>query len=162
MAFNQVTPTSLTPSRPAPQAPKYVNNAPSMALSASSGSNPSYSLSSSSPSASSYAASYSGIGASPNRQQRDLPSDSHVVRSGTVSVKDDGFTSWIWRPKWLVLKEQTLSIHKTVVRLFPSPYHPSVRAIVSSVLPRHVRGVSTPCCHHLRLGTRLLVPLHRP
>jgi len=32
-----------------------------------------------------------------------------------VSIKEDGFASWLWRPKWLVLKEQTLSIHKTEV-----------------------------------------------
>jgi protein-serine/threonine kinase len=30
-----------------------------------------------------------------------------------VSIKEDGFASWLWRPKWLVLKEQTLEIHKT-------------------------------------------------
>ncbi|OBZ74620.1 Serine/threonine-protein kinase CLA4 [Grifola frondosa] len=29
-----------------------------------------------------------------------------------VTVKEDGIVSWLWRPKWLVLKEQTLSIHK--------------------------------------------------
>lgn len=32
-----------------------------------------------------------------------------------VNIKEDGFASWLWRPKWLVLKEQTLSIHKTEV-----------------------------------------------
>jgi hypothetical protein len=32
-----------------------------------------------------------------------------------VSIKEDGFASWLWRPKWLVLKEQTLTIHKTEV-----------------------------------------------
>lgn len=39
--------------------------------------------------------------------------NTHVVRNGTVSIKEDGFASWLWRPKWLVLKEQTLSIHKS-------------------------------------------------
>jgi len=44
--------------------------------------------------------------------------NTHVVRSGIVSIKEDGFaTSWLWRPKWLVLKEQTLSIHKSEVSL---------------------------------------------
>jgi protein-serine/threonine kinase len=42
--------------------------------------------------------------------------DSTFVRNGMVSIKADGFASWLWRPKWLVLKEQTLSIHKTEVR----------------------------------------------
>ena len=32
-----------------------------------------------------------------------------------MSIKEDGFASWLWRPKWLVLKEQTLEIHKTEV-----------------------------------------------
>jgi len=50
--------------------------------------------------------------------------DAHVVRSGTVIIKEDGFaTSWLWRPKWLVLKERTLSIHKNEVRLL---YHPHI------------------------------------
>jgi protein-serine/threonine kinase len=37
------------------------------------------------------------------------------VRSGPVSVKEDGFASWIWKVKWMVLKEQTLTIHKSEV-----------------------------------------------
>src|ERR1700683_4515085 len=116
MAFNQVTAASLMPSRPAPQAPQrrgtetYTTNS---AL-ASPGYNTSFSLTPSSPSGSSYASSYSGIGGSPNRHSEAL-FNSHVVRSGTVSIKEDGFASWLWRPKWLVLKEQTLEIHKTEV-----------------------------------------------
>jgi hypothetical protein len=81
---------------------------------ASSGYNASFSLTPSSPSGSSYASSYSGIGASPNRNSEAV-FNSHVVRNGMVSIKEDGFASWLWRPKWLVLKEQTLSIHKTEV-----------------------------------------------
>ena len=51
----------------------------------------------------------------------------HVVRSGTVSVKEDGFaTSWLWRPKWLVLKEQTLSIHKSEVSVLYCPDLPHI------------------------------------
>jgi hypothetical protein len=83
---------------------------------ASSGYNASFSLTPSSPSGSSYASSYSGIGASPNRNSEAV-FNSHVVRNGMVSIKEDGFASWLWRPKWLVLKEQTLSIHKTEVSL---------------------------------------------
>ncbi|PCH42914.1 Pkinase-domain-containing protein [Wolfiporia cocos MD-104 SS10] len=108
MAFNQVTATSLTPSRPAPAAPvrRDVGNAL-----ASSGYASSFSFGPSSPSSSSYASSYSGIGGSPIRDS-DM-NNSQVVRSGTVAVKEDGLVSWLWRPKWLVLKEQTLSIHKS-------------------------------------------------
>ncbi len=41
---------------------------------------------------------------------------SSVVRCGSVSVKEEGtFASWIWQKKWLVLKEQTLSLHKSEV-----------------------------------------------
>ena len=42
--------------------------------------------------------------------------NSQVVRQGVVSIKEDGLVSWLWRPKWLVLKEQTLSILKSEVR----------------------------------------------
>lgn len=119
MAFNQVSAASLTPSRPAPQAPqRRGTDAPTMYITnnalASSGYNASFALSPSSPSGSSYASSYSGIGGSPNRNSEAL-FNSHVVRNGTVSIKEDGFASWLWRPKWLVLKESTLSIHKTEV-----------------------------------------------
>lgn len=119
MAFNQgITAASLTPSRPAPQAPRRgADNSPmytqNTAL-ASSGYNASFSLTPASPSGSSYASSYSGIGGSPNRNSEAVFS-SQIVRNGTVSIKEDGFASWLWRPKWLVLKEQTLSIHKTEV-----------------------------------------------
>ena len=121
MAFNQgITATSLTPSRPAPQVPRRdADNTPmytqNVAL-ASSGYNASFSLTPSSPSGSSYAASYSGIGGSPNRNSEAVFS-AQIVRNGTVSIKEDGFASWLWRPKWLVLKEQTLSIHKTEVSI---------------------------------------------
>jgi len=41
-----------------------------------------------------------------------------VVRTGTVSVKEDGtFASWIWKVKYLVLKDHTLSFHKYEVRI---------------------------------------------
>lgn len=109
MAFNQVTATSLTPSRPAPAAPVRRANDIGNALS-SSGYASSFSVGTSSPSSSSY----SGIGGSPIRSQ-DMYSSSDVVRSGMVGVKEDGIVSWLWRPKWLVLKEQTLSIHKSEV-----------------------------------------------
>ena len=111
MAHYQVTAASLTPSRPAPAAParRDVQNAL-----ANSGYASSFSVGTSSPSGSSYAASYSGIGGSPNRQS-DMLSSHNIVRCGTVTVKEDGLVSWLWRPKWLVLKESTLSIHKSEV-----------------------------------------------
>jgi hypothetical protein len=121
MSYHQVTATSLTPSRPAPQAPQrrgpegpmYNTNASL----ASSGYNPSFTFTPASPSGSSYASSYSGIGGSPNRNSEAL-FNSQVVRAGLVSVKEDGtFASWIWKAKWLVLKEQTLSIHKSEVNI---------------------------------------------
>ena len=107
MAFNQVSSTSLTPSRPAPPAPQRAGPGATY--------NPAFSIPSSSGS------SYSGIGGSPNRNSENIM-NTHIVRSGIVSIKEDGFaTSWLWRPKWLVLKEQTLSIHKTEVSLIYRP-----------------------------------------
>jgi hypothetical protein len=119
MAF-QVTAASLTPSRPAPQAPQRRGNDASYSASdlQSVGYNNAFSFTSS-PSASSYASSYSGIGASPNRPHSDAMYNSQIVRSGMLSVKEDGFASF-FRTKWLVLKEQTLSIHKNEVRNFYS------------------------------------------
>ncbi|KAI0350991.1 Pkinase-domain-containing protein [Trametes cingulata] len=100
MAHYQVTATSLTPSRPAPAAPIRPNDVRNVL--ANSGYGSSFSVGT---------APYSGIGGSPNRNS-DMVNSSHVVRAGVVAVKEDGLVSWLWRPKWLVLKEQTLSIHK--------------------------------------------------
>ena len=43
--------------------------------------------------------------------------NTHIVRSGTINIKEDGFGNWLWRPKWLVLKEHALLIHKNEVGL---------------------------------------------
>jgi protein-serine/threonine kinase len=66
---------------------------------------------------SSYATSYSGIGGTPNiggfpKRSSDGAGTSGVIRQGPAGFKEDAFASWIWREKWLVLKEQTLSVHK--------------------------------------------------
>ncbi|KAH7333628.1 kinase-like domain-containing protein [Rhizoctonia solani] len=55
--------------------------------------------------------SYGGVGAAPVGNGSSLSSN-NVVKSGEVSVKEEGLTSWIWTRKWMVLKEQTLSFHK--------------------------------------------------
>jgi len=116
MAYHQVTATSLTPSRPAPQAPIIRRGTEQSEYSSNSSSPGGYntSLSSftpSSPSASPYAFPYSGIGGSPNRGPDDSL-NSQIVRSGLVSMKEDSFANWLFQRKWLVLREQTLSIHK--------------------------------------------------
>ncbi|TFK33091.1 kinase-like domain-containing protein [Crucibulum laeve] len=118
MSYPQLTAQSLTPSRPAPQAPQrrgtdssstmYTTNSTLV----NAGYAPSFTFTPASPSGSSYAFPYSGIGGSPNRGSESTLNNSQVVRNGTVSIKEDGFASWIWKMKWLVLKEQTLSIHK--------------------------------------------------
>ena len=155
----QITPSSLTPSRPAPQAPIrraadassdiYASSVSSSSLSSVGyGSVVSMASSSSSLAHSPYASSYSGIGGSPNRPNSDNIFNSHIVRSGTVSIKEDGFASWLWRPKFLVLTEQSLSIHKNEVRLAsaqenqptnrPPLIHPSVRSpTIHRLAPRH-------------------------
>jgi len=120
MAYHQISASSLTPTRPAPQLPlRRETDSPMMYTSNSALSNSGYNaaitFSPSTPSSSSYNSSYSGIGASPTRNND--PSGSQVVRSGPVSIKEDGtFASWIWKLKWLMLKEETLSIHKSEVR----------------------------------------------
>lgn len=118
MAFNQVTATSLTPSRPAPQIPirQMSTSSSSTAFSGTS----SLTLAPSLVSTSSYSTSYSGIGGTPNiggfpNRGSAGATMSGIVRQGSVGFKEDAFASWIWREKWLVLKEQSLSVHKNEV-----------------------------------------------
>lgn len=106
MAYHQ---SSLTPTRPAPQAPQRLADDKSSYSGSSLASSGYFSIIPSSPSSSSYASSYSGIGGSPHRHSEQ------VVRKGMVNIKEDGFASWLWGRKWLVLKEETLAIHKTEV-----------------------------------------------
>ena len=39
-----------------------------------------------------------------------------VIRNGLVSWKEEGFASFMFLRKWLVLKGDSLTIHKTEVR----------------------------------------------
>jgi hypothetical protein len=116
MAHFQVSSASLTPSRPAPSPaqPKLSSDPFSLA---SAGYNSSFTTLSSFNNNN-----YSGIGSAPSRgNSADEFSGSRVVRSGNASIKEDGFASWLWKAKWLVLTEQVLSIHKNEVSsLFPS------------------------------------------
>ncbi|KAJ7456298.1 STE/STE20/PAKA protein kinase [Mycena galericulata] len=109
------TQSSLTPSRPAPSPTMYssISSQSSKTTLASNGYNPAFTFSPSSPSGSSYATSYSGIGGSPSASNGSSGGGG-VVRQGNVSIKEDGtFASWIWKVKWLVLKEMTLTMHKS-------------------------------------------------
>ncbi|KAH7868900.1 kinase-like domain-containing protein [Lentinula edodes] len=125
--MSYLTQTALTPSRPAPKpndnnamyTPNTSSSSTSAALS-SSGYNSalSYSPSTPAPSSSAYNAynsNYSGIGGVPSAQgSTSATDDASIIRSGYASVKEDGtFASWIWKVKWLVLKEQTLTFHKS-------------------------------------------------
>ncbi|KAH6883789.1 STE/STE20/PAKA protein kinase [Coprinopsis sp. MPI-PUGE-AT-0042] len=116
MAYHQVSPNSLTPSRPAPQAPQRRNEPQPLYSSnnqlSSSGYNPSFGYSSASPATPSFSQGYSGIGGTPNRGPED-GMNSQIVRSGPVSMKEDGFGNWLWQRRWLVLRDQALSIHKS-------------------------------------------------
>ncbi|KAF9514398.1 hypothetical protein BS47DRAFT_1316887 [Hydnum rufescens UP504] len=112
MSFETLSSTSLTPSRPPPPAPMRRGADANFISGTMYGSKSSYSESTLTPSGSSYHSAYSGIGGSPDRS---APSNtnSSVIRSGFVSVKEDGFASWLWTKKWLVLREQVLSFHKS-------------------------------------------------
>ncbi|KAJ6542575.1 kinase-like domain-containing protein [Mycena capillaripes] len=110
------TPASLTPSRPAPSPSMYSSQSTlvsSQSTLASNGYGPAFTFNPSSPAGSSYSSSYSGIGGSPS-SSNGSGAGGGVVRQGPVSVKEDGtFASWIWKVKWLVLKEMSLSFHKS-------------------------------------------------
>lgn len=102
---------ALTPSRPAPPAPQ---RRPADNL---------FAVGPSSPAGSAYNSSYTGIGGSPERTSGPGSSSSGqpTVRRGFVNVKEDGFASWLWNRKWLVLRDQTLTFHKNEVCLSESP-----------------------------------------
>ena len=154
MAFNQVTATSLTPSRPAPQVPiRQVSISSSSTVFSSSSS---ITLTPPSITTSSYATSYSGIGGTPNiggfpNRNSDSAGMSGVVRQGPVGFKEDAFASWIWREKWLVLKEQTLSVHKNEVRSCSNLCCVLSSASVSSVC---ACGLRSSCALELPTFTR--------
>lgn len=132
MSFSLST-SSLTPSRPAPPAPRRqlhpLNAEASSARDANSINSSIYAAStlqsngyssafsfapSTSSSATSYSSSYTGIGGSPNRISPNAIS-SPVVRTGFVSVKEETFASLFWTRRWLVLREDTLAFHKNEV-----------------------------------------------
>lgn len=114
MAYDGVS--ALTPSRAAPPPPRrgpsdllssgasVYSNAPSFQ---------SYNTATSTPG--SFHSSYSGIGGSPDRGS-PAGSSSNGIRSGYVSLKEDGFASLFWSKKWLVLRDEALSIHRNEVR----------------------------------------------
>ncbi|KIJ47177.1 hypothetical protein M422DRAFT_226349 [Sphaerobolus stellatus SS14] len=128
MAF-QLSATSLTPSRPAPQAPRRPTHPLSSASSSSgvadsinssiyasstlqaNGYSSSFALTSAAPSISTSFSPQAGIGGSPNRGSSS-PFSSQIVRSGYVSIKEEGFASLFWSRKWLVLREETLAFQK--------------------------------------------------
>ena len=64
----------------------------------------------------SYQSGYGGVGASPNRLTPTV-SNNEIIKQGWASVKEEGFTSWIWAKKYLILRDQTLSLHKSEVSL---------------------------------------------
>ncbi|KAG8908959.1 Protein kinase [Tulasnella sp. 403] len=90
---------ALTPTRPAPPAPQRRLNEVRYPAGASG-------------SSSAYNASYTGIGGSPDRGVVSTGSSPQIIRCGYANVKEDGFASWLWGRKWLVLKDQTLTFHK--------------------------------------------------
>ncbi|KAF7297198.1 Non-specific serine/threonine protein kinase [Mycena indigotica] len=99
--------TALNPSRPAPTPSMYS----SQSSLATNGYNPAFTFNPNSASGSSYSTSYSGIGGSPSSSGSVAGA---VVRQGPVSVKEEGtLTSWIWKVKWLILKDMTLTLHKS-------------------------------------------------
>ena len=119
---------TLTPTRAAPPAPKRIPTDMSSSSASTYSNSPSFTsyTSAASTSATSYHSAnsgfhptYSGVGGSPDRGPPMSPSvNGPAVRTGYVSVKEDGFASWLWGKKWLVLREEVLSIHRNEVRRF--------------------------------------------
>jgi serine/threonine-protein kinase CLA4 len=38
-----------------------------------------------------------------------------IIKRGWISIKEDGIRSFIWAKKWVILKEQVMSIYKNEV-----------------------------------------------
>lgn len=107
----------------------------------------------SSPSVSSYKNSYTGVGGSPSRSSNSVMFGPQVIRAGPVYMKEDGFASWIWKQKWLILKEEILTIHKSEVSAL-------LRHYMGFYLP--IMAVVTRCRHaHLIDKQRLPPSLNR-
>lgn len=68
----------------------------------------------------------------PAPSQGTFKNSASVVRSGYISVKEDGLRSWIWSKKWLVLRETSLLFHK----------NDSTVQATNIVLLRDVRNIS--------------------
>ncbi|KAI9610476.1 hypothetical protein H4Q26_006616 [Puccinia striiformis f. sp. tritici PST-130] len=48
------------------------------------------------------------------------PAPTTIVRSGSAKLKEDGLRSWIWSQRWVILREETLSFHKTQTSSTPA------------------------------------------
>lgn len=115
---------SLTPSRPAPPVPMQRSDSSTSA---------SYPLQRSNvPSPTSYNTSMQSghyvstqPGAGPGSAQT-------IVRRGWVSVKEDGLRAWIWSKRWIILREQTLTLYKNEVSQRTS--HTGVEWLLSRLL----------------------------
>lgn len=121
---------SLTPSRPAPSAPGVRSGSGGPGGPGGPINNSLYAGSTYSNGFSSYNSGSSSIGFSPssNASIRSGSTtafssgggsggggDGGVVRQGFVSVKEDGFASFLWSRKYLILREHLLSFHKNEV-----------------------------------------------
>lgn len=51
--------------------------------------------------------------------------NSLVVKNGYVGVKEEGLRSFLWSKKWLVLRENTLTFHKSDVIVTNIDINPS-------------------------------------
>ena len=72
-----------------------------------------------------FGSSYSVVGGSPYPNSERKYMGIHVIQSGAVGMKEDGFASWLWRPKWLCVEERMLWIRKSKVSLIcPLPLPP--------------------------------------
>ncbi|TFK65295.1 Pkinase-domain-containing protein [Pluteus cervinus] len=111
MSFQDTSTVFLTPPRPAPQPQRQFLSDPSSNMYNNSSNYASPLKYTPQSPASPYT--YTGIGGSPNRNSSAAMFNSQVVRQGPVYLKEDGLASWLWRTKWMVLKEEVLTIHKS-------------------------------------------------
>lgn len=165
---------SLTPTRPAPSAPNARLNGGGPG--AGSVNNSLYAGSSYSPNYSSYASGSSSIGFSPssNASLRSGSStavnssilgssDGGTVRQGYVSIKEDGFASFLWSRKWLILREHIISFHKNEVCLFINYVTRLLSKLIHISVDCPTELYAPPCRYHQRRSYRLeaLLPLNR-
>eukprot|EP00842_Homolaphlyctis_polyrhiza_P007096 jgi/Hompol1/976/HPOL_000250-RA len=81
---------------------------------------------------------------------------SYVVKRGYITLKEDGLRSFIWSKRWLVLREQTLTFHRSEDRSYyiSCKNDEELYSWIDEIYQRSPLGISTPTnfSHNVHVG----------